>query len=318
LRILAVVLVVLLLASCGSGSQLLSDERARQGLPESIELQDTPFYPQADYQCGPAALATVLTDSGVVIAPQQLVDQVYIPGRRGSLQVELLAAARRSGRLPYVIEPQLGALLPELAVGRPVLVLQNLGLSFAPAWHYAVVIGYDTDRGELILRSGTTRRRPVPVAKFLRSWQASQYWAVVVLRPGELPVAASRTKYLQAAAALESAGQPEAALAAYRAATERWPGSSGAWFALANAYYAAGGLAAAERSYRVALDRSPADAAALNNLSQLLLNQGRCAEAQAVVERGLAVEEMAPAISSALADSAETIAKRCEGDVAGQ
>lgn len=318
MRFLVVVLVVSLQAGCSGSRQLLSDEQARQGFPASIELQQTPFYPQADYQCGPAALATVLADSGVAIAPEQLVEQVYIPGRRGSLQVELLAAARRSDRLPYVIEPELGALLAELAAGRPVLVLQNLGLSFAPVWHYAVVVGYDTDRGELILRSGTTERRQMRVAKFLSSWQASEQWAVVVLRPGELPVAPSPMKYLQAVNDLEGAGQASAALAAYRAGAERWPKSSGAWFALANAYYAADDLPAAERSYRTALEFSPDDAAALNNLSQLLLGQGRCVEAQAVLERALAVGETAPAISSALANSAEAIANRCPGTAAGQ
>jgi len=254
----------------------------------------------------------------VAIAPEQLVEQVYIPGRRGSLQVELLAAARRAGRLPYVIEPELGALLAELAAGRPVLVLQNLGLSFAPVWHYAVVVGYDANSGELLLRSGTTERRQMPVAKFVRSWQASGQWAVVVLRPGELPVAALRSVYLQAVNALEAAGQTKAALAAYRAGAERWTQSSGAWFALANAYYAAGDLPNAERSYRLALDRSPDDAAALNNLSQLLLSQGRCVEARAVLERALAVDGTPPAISSALADSAELIANRCPGTAAGQ
>ena len=306
-----------LLLGCGGGN-LLSDASSRQGLPESVELRETPFYPQADYQCGPAALATVLTNSGVAIGPDQLTAQVYIPGRQGSLQVELLAAARRAGRLPYVLDPELSALLAELAAGRPVLVLLNLGLSFAPVWHYAVVVGYHTDRGELLLRSGTTARRDMSVSKFLRSWQASEQWAMVVLRPGELPAAPSRLDYLRAVAALEAAGQAEAALAAYRAGTERWPQSAGAWFALGNAYYIAGDWRAAERSYRLALEHSPDDVAAMNNLSQLLLSQARCTEAQAVLDRALAVENVAPAISSALASSADAIARQCAPGVAGR
>ncbi|UCG72112.1 MAG: PA2778 family cysteine peptidase [Chromatiales bacterium] len=297
---------------------MLGEEQAQQGLPRSVELQRTPFYPQQDYQCGPAALATVLTDSGIATSPQDLVAQVYIPGRAGSLQIELLAAARRAGRLPYLIEPNLGALLAELAAGRPVLILQNLGLGFAPVWHYAVVVGYDTDSGELILRSGTTERRRVPAAKFARSWRASEQWGVVVLRPGELPVAPSRKRYLQAVNALEQAGHADAALAAYLAAAERWPDSANAWFALANAYYAAGQWGAAERGYRTALERSPDDAAAWNNLAQLLLSQHRCTDAQAALDRGLAVEDTAPAISSALASSADAIANRCPGTQAGQ
>jgi hypothetical protein len=59
--------------------------------------------------------------------------------------------------IPYVLEPEVTALAAELAAGRPVLVLQNLGLERAPVWHYAVVDGID--QGDVILRSGTQQRR---------------------------------------------------------------------------------------------------------------------------------------------------------------
>ena len=37
------------------------------GLPEKVELTGTPFFPQTEYQCGPAALATVLNAAGVKV-----------------------------------------------------------------------------------------------------------------------------------------------------------------------------------------------------------------------------------------------------------
>src|SRR5690606_37665875 len=123
-----------------------------------VELEDTPFFPQEKYQCGPAALATVLASSGVDVRPEVLTPRVYVPERGGSLQPEMLAASRDFGRLPYVIEPNLPSLLAEVAAGRPVLVLQNLGVRFAPAWHYAVVVGFSPETGEIVLRSGTQRR----------------------------------------------------------------------------------------------------------------------------------------------------------------
>ncbi|MEE4360755.1 MAG: hypothetical protein V2I63_04445, partial [Pseudomonadales bacterium] len=94
------------------------------------ELRTVPFYPQVAYQCGPAALATVLVHSGVDTTAEALVDQVWLPGRRGSLQIELVAATRRQGRLPYVLGGDLEELAAELRQGRPVLVLQNLGSSW--------------------------------------------------------------------------------------------------------------------------------------------------------------------------------------------
>ncbi|HUG04491.1 MAG TPA: hypothetical protein VML92_08685, partial [Steroidobacteraceae bacterium] len=83
-------------------------------MPRSVELAGTPFFPQDEYQCGPAALATVLRASGVATLPDDLKPQVYVPGRRGSLQAELIGAARRHGRLPYVMPSQGQELVAEL------------------------------------------------------------------------------------------------------------------------------------------------------------------------------------------------------------
>jgi hypothetical protein len=84
------VLALLLLPGCGVKKDILSFEKI-----ESLELEDTPFYPQKEYQCGPASLATLLVASGVCVDPDILVPLVYLPGRRGSLQLELMSASRR-------------------------------------------------------------------------------------------------------------------------------------------------------------------------------------------------------------------------------
>src|SRR3982750_3125163 len=63
-------------------------------LQPRAELTEVPFFPQEDYYCGPSALAMVLTAAGAKVTPEQLVEHVYLPGRKGSLQVEMLATAR--------------------------------------------------------------------------------------------------------------------------------------------------------------------------------------------------------------------------------
>lgn len=123
--------------------------------PDILELIDTPFYSQQQFQCGPAALMTVLTASGVATTLDAVARQVYVPARQGSLQSEILAASRAADRVPYLLEPGLFSITGELAAGRPVLVLQNLGVSWAPRWHYAVVVGADAQRHQIFLRSGT-------------------------------------------------------------------------------------------------------------------------------------------------------------------
>jgi hypothetical protein len=303
---------------CTSGRALLVEEIEGRTLHGALELEQTPFFPQEDYQCGPAALATVLVFSGVATTPDRLVARVYIPDRRGSLQVELLAAARNLGRVAYVIEAEFGALIAELNAGRPVLVLQNLGAEFAPVWHYAVVIGYDSIAGNIVLRSGTRERRVMPANKFLRTWARGDHWAMIVLRPGEMPAKPEESTYLQAAAAMEIVGKNDAAVAAFVAAAETWPDSPMTLFGLANAYYATGNLGIAEYTYRSALSKDPQNPAILNNLAQLLTDRNRCIEAQNTIDHALDKSISQPNLRAEIADSKREIYRRCAANSSGR
>ncbi|MCW3148786.1 PA2778 family cysteine peptidase [Stutzerimonas stutzeri] len=283
----ALTLAIGLLGGCAQ--QPLVDGASTQ-LPERVELVDVPFFAQEDYQCGPAALATMLVQRGRAVTPEQLVEQVYIPQRKGSLQVEMVAAARASGTLVYPLRPSLKALLAEVAAGNPVLVLQNLAFDRWPQWHFAVVVGYDLAEQELVLRSGTTRRWTGSFRLFERSWAKGDRWAVVMVAPDHVPATAEETVWLRAASDLEQVGQVEAARTAYRTAGARWAGGL-AWFALANSEYAAGDHAAAEDALRTSLSRDSAFAVGWFNLSQVMAERGCTAEA---VKARICAVQLAP------------------------
>jgi len=263
----------LVLAGCASrGPQL--PPVAASGLPATVDLESTPFFPQQDYQCGPAALATVLVASGVKVSPDNLVSEVYLPGRKGSLQAELVAAARSRGRLPYLLPPSLDDVLAQLAAGHPVLVLQKTGAGPWPGWHYAVVIGYDASRDRLVLRSGADSRLDMSASHFRATWDRADRWAMTALEPGQLPAMADFGRYMEAAAGLEAVGRLDDAEQAYRAAVQHWPGESLPRLALANIALARGDEAAAERELRAALSLAPDDVAARNNLAEVLRLMG--------------------------------------------
>ena len=278
----------------------------------AIELEDAPFHPQERYQCGPAALTTVLEKSGAAVSLDDIVEKVYLPGRQGSLQFELMAATRTEGRLPYTIDGSLTAVWRELEMGRPVLVLQNLGVAAIPRWHYAVVVGIDAGRGEVVLRSGTDRRRVTPIRAFLHTWRRGDDWGMVVLAPGELPAAVDRSRYFEAIAALEQAGRFEEAALAWRAALVNWPGDTTALFGLANAQFALQDFTAAEVSYRELLQRDPGLFAARNNLALVLSEQGKHGAALGEIESALA-ENRDPDLEDALQDTQATIRRRISG-----
>jgi len=97
----------LLSAGCATPQLAALSSQLPATTPERGELAAVPFYPQEDYQCGPAALATTLAYAGIATSPEALVPQVFLPAREGSLQVEMLAAVRRHGRTAYRLAPRL-------------------------------------------------------------------------------------------------------------------------------------------------------------------------------------------------------------------
>lgn len=279
--------IALILAGCAARGPALQERLPAAG-PQSVEIAGTPFFAQEDYQCGPAALATVLGQSGLKVSPAALAPQVYLPQRKGSLQIELVSAARRYGRIPVIIAPQFTALLAELQAGRPVLVLQNLRLQSWPAWHYAVVVGYDTRRDVVLLRSGRTKRLETPAVEFLRTWHLGGRWGMVTLTPGGLPASPDPRRYLEAVAAMETVAESQMLATAYETALARWPQNFAARFGLANALRRSGKLAAAEANYRALLAERPEQPAVINNLADLLVERGCPEEALMLLDRILA------------------------------
>jgi len=257
-----------------------------EGLPEQAELKSVPFFPQTEYQCGPAALATALGAAGVKVTPEELVPQVYLPERKGSLQVEMLAAARRHGTVSYLLAPRFADLLREIAAGTPVIVLWDQ--SPFGGWHYAVAVGYDYDKGKLILRSGDDERNQKPFAIHELMWMRSGYWAMVAVPPDRIPATAEEPRWLSSIAALERAGDPRDARTAYQTFLKRWPGNTGAAIGLANAHYALKELGEAEAVLREAARRDPESVIVLNNLAQTLSEENRDEEALPIIERAVA------------------------------
>ena len=282
----ALLLTAAILAGCVTPQVAELHARPDPELAPRVELASVPFFPQEDYQCGPAALATVLRYAGVETTPEALLKIVYVPAREGSLQAEMLSGARRHGMVAYRLSTRLTDLLKEVAAGHPVVVFQNLSFSFAPVWHYAVVIGYDLERDEIVLRSGVTERLAVTLSNFERTWARGQNWAMLPLSPRRLPVTAAPDEYVRAVAALERIN-PAAARQAYETALARWPEHLVARVGLGNAAYALRDLAAAESAYRRATRDHPQAADAWNNLAQVLFELARKSEAREAVQRAV-------------------------------
>jgi tetratricopeptide (TPR) repeat protein len=294
-----------MLASCGLGrghylDSLLDPEKD----PPLFELSEVPFFPQRSHHCGPSSLATLLAFSGVDVTPDSLADMVYLPGREGSLPLELTAASRRLGRMPYRLAEELEDIIRELQAGRPVLVFLNLRSSRYPVWHFAVVVGYAGEEDRLILRSGSRRRQEMRVSKFLGAWRKAGSWALVVVKPGELPATAGEERFVREAAALEEVGTTEATRRAFAVAARRWPESEAALLGLGNSLYAGGMAAEAAETYLKLVRLHRSSVAGLNNLAHVLAELGCRDESAEALRRGRALSGEKGRFSPALAETA--------------
>ncbi|WP_010629046.1 PA2778 family cysteine peptidase [Halomonas sp. KM-1] len=278
---------LLLLTGCAATPRLA--ESTAQTLPRQAWVEDVPFHAQREYQCGPAALAMVLNHDGVDVPMETLIPQVFIPGREGSVQPEMLATVRRHGRIPFVLNDSFDTLLTEIAAGHPVIVLQNLSLPAWPMWHYAVAIGYDLDARELTLHSGEEAERIESFRRFDATWARSDRWAFVALKPGELPSGIGEQRALQAIAAFEQVQDADTTLPAWAAFVERFPHSGMGYFALGNARHATGDLEGAGEAFRSAVAQRGDLGVAWLNLGLTLQAQGDTGGARQALERAAAL-----------------------------
>jgi hypothetical protein len=256
-------------------------------LPARAELTAVPYHTQDDFLCGPASLAMVFNAAGVPASVESLTPLVYLPGRHGSLQAEMLGATRRSGLVAYTLAPELEAVLREVAAGTPVVVLLNLAFRWYPIWHYAVIVGYDLERELIVMRGGRDGRDEMRLGFFEYLWQAGDHWAMLAAPPGRLPATAREQDFPGAVAALERVGQPRAARESYRALLGRWPDNLVGLFGLGNVEFALGDSAAAAAAFRRASEAHPQSAPAFNNLAHALATLGRLAEAEAAARKAV-------------------------------
>lgn len=247
---------------------------------------DVMFHAQERYQCGPAALAMALNAAGRTVAPETLVDEVWLPGREGSLLLELRAAARARERLVYPVATP-DALVAQLQAGQPVLIMQNLAFGFWPQWHFAVVTGY-TDNGErMILHTGTQKADRQHWNRFIRTWARADYQGFVVLPPGQLPARAEPVQLVQALAELRDTAGAEASRPYWPAAVSRWPNEYIVQFGWGNRQWQRGEQEKAIRAFQKAVDIDPDAASAWNNLAEAWRQTGCPARARHAINKAL-------------------------------
>lgn len=288
-KVSSTILLVILFLSCSTFRSVQLEQFNSLNIPERFEITGVPFYPQKAYQCGPAVTSMALAWSGVRVTPDTAAPAVFTSSLKGSLQSAIIGAVRRHGRVAYPIS-RIDSMLKELAAGHPVIVLQNLGLSWIPKWHYSLAVGYDLTNNLIILHSGKTERKHLSLDVFERTWARSKYWGLLVMPPTVLPATAQADRYVSSIIGLERAQQWKEASQAYITVLNKWPDHYTAHIGLGNCYYYLKDLKSAEVIFRGITFRFPNKGPAFNNLAQVLLEQGKLDEAFDSIQEAIRIE----------------------------
>ncbi len=299
--------LALLFAGCAAFGPKLADYGVAG---RAVELSTVPFYPQDDYESAPAAVATLLAAQQLPVNSDELLRQIKPDDDNEPYREGVIGAVRAQGLMPYVMHsPHLDLdVIREVQAGHPVMVLQNHGFSFAPRWQFAVVIGVDPANNSLILRAGRHPREIESFGAFLGSWGDGGHWAMVALKPEQLPATADVDNWIAAVAPFEQSGKADVAERAYAAATERWPDSAQAWESLANARHAQNNFRGASQALFTTLRLAPQNTVARNNLAYVLLERNCAEQAEDVIKQAMA-DETDPAKLAAFEQTRRKILK---------
>jgi len=162
-------LILLLLFSCAGLSPNRESKTARL-------IINVPFYPQEDYQCGPASLAGALNYWGFNIFPGEIAAEIYSPHAKGTLDVDMVFYAERKGFGAGQYRGSLEDLKSNIDSNRPLVVLVDDGFWVYEKAHFMVVVGYDA--GGVIVNSGKEQNLFIPLGHFLRSWERTKFWTL--------------------------------------------------------------------------------------------------------------------------------------------
>lgn len=267
MRFLFFSLVILLFGGCASSTKQTDMFFSQPtSLPSKALIENVPFIVQTDGHCGPATLTMAMNWSGKNVSVEQIAPQIYTPGANGSFQTDMISASRRQGMFAVKIDG-LESLLAEVAAGHPVIVFENLSVSWYPQWHYALVFGYDLQERKVVMHSGLEESKHWNMKTFERSWKLGDYWGLVVLPPGKLSATASELTQSSSAAGLEAIGKLDEAYLSYRAILARWPNSLSAHIGLGNIEFARGEAGKSALTLKAATQFHPESAPVWHNLA---------------------------------------------------
>lgn len=147
-----------------------------------LYVEGVPFFPQDEYMCGPAALASVIGYYGADAGMEDVAKEVYSEKLKGTLPMDLLIYARDRGFEAKYYKGSLNDLKESLSRREPLILFLNLGYSFYPVGHYVVAVGMDEGGGIVFAHSGTKKEQAFTFKELEKAWSKTGY-STLLVRP---------------------------------------------------------------------------------------------------------------------------------------
>lgn len=251
------------------------------------KVLEIPFIAQEKNMCGPVVLKMATNFSAPHYTLSDLKQMTFREEAKGTFQSDILSAARRMGLTPYKV-PSSSAMWSQIRDGRPVIVFQNLAVSWLPAWHFSLLVGYDVNKDKVYLHTGTEALQSMGIQRFQKTWERGGSWSYVVTQPSDIPNSAPFEEALQNAMLLEKINHQGPAREVYAQMLKQFPTRFEPHLGLAQIYYAQGNLQDSLMESELALGKSPDHPALLFNLSILYFESGALKKAQELKTLALA------------------------------
>ena len=141
-------------------------------------IQNVPFYPQEEYQCGPASLAGVLNHWNINVSPQEIASEIYSKSARGTMNIDMVLYVEKIGLKARQYRGSFEDVKTKIDSGYPLIVLVDEGFLIYQKNHFMVVIGYGGEG--IFANSGREQGKFIPTKEFLRSWKRTKFWTLFI------------------------------------------------------------------------------------------------------------------------------------------
>jgi len=230
---------------------------------------------QRAYQCGPAALESVLRYWGVKADASALAGSLSSSRRaRGVLNIALAQQMKEQGFWTQMESSDPEQLKEWVRRGVPPVIALSVGPLGLPLYHFVVVTGFDDRQGLFYLNAGGAGVESLKQEQLDARWKKTGRWLLIACPPERVTWPLNGRQSAEMGLLFEKQGNLESALRWYQTAREREPDNPAVQFNLANVHLRKGNLAEALAIYEGLAPRHPRWGALQNNLAWTRLNMG--------------------------------------------